>query len=112
MQSLAVLGWNLSVSNLRWSEDYLLVDVDASPAEKDKPHAKAEDFRFGVYGALSHPLESNALGSCDDAITKVHDIPSPLSRIVISLRSAAIVIWTSEAMASQALLKSSFNARE
>jgi hypothetical protein len=78
-EAQAVLGWNLSVSNLRWSEDYLLVDVDASPAEKDKPHAKAEAFRFGIYGALSHPLESNALGSCDDAITKVHDIRSPVS---------------------------------
>ena len=58
--------WNMSVSNLRWSQDYLLVDVDASPTDPNKPHAKAEEFRFGLYGALAHPLEANALGGCRD----------------------------------------------
>lgn len=77
-ESLAVLGWNMSVSNLRWAQDYVLVDVDASPADPKAPHAKAEDVRFGLYGALSHPMEANALGSCDDAVTKVPDISSPL----------------------------------
>ncbi|RUP02658.1 MAG: hypothetical protein EKK34_23000 [Mycobacterium sp.] len=76
-ESLAVLGWNMSVSNLRWAQDYVLVDVDASPADPKAPRAKAEDIRFGLYGALSHPMEVNALGSCDDAITKVPDISSP-----------------------------------
>ncbi len=33
--SLAVLGWNASVSNLRWQDDYVLVDVDAAPKEND-----------------------------------------------------------------------------
>ena len=33
-ESLAVLGWNTSVSNLRWQDDYVLVDVDAAP---DRP---------------------------------------------------------------------------
>jgi hypothetical protein len=78
-ESLAVLGWNMSVSNLRWSQDYLLVDVDASPTDPNKPHAKAEDLRFGLYGALSHPMESTALGSCAEAMTKVRDITSALS---------------------------------
>ncbi|EUA68618.1 hypothetical protein I553_1806 [Mycobacterium xenopi 4042] len=31
-QSVAVLGWNMSVSNLRWNADYVLVDVDAARA--------------------------------------------------------------------------------
>jgi hypothetical protein len=78
-ESLAVLGWNMAVTNLHWSQDYLLVDVDASPTDPNTPHAKAEDIRFGLYGALSHPMESNGLGSCDDAMTKVRDLRSPMS---------------------------------
>lgn len=69
-ESVAVLGWNISVSNLRWGQDFVLVDVDAAPADPKAPRAKAEDVRFGLYGALSHPMEANALGSCDDAVTK------------------------------------------
>jgi len=38
-ESLALLGWNMSVSNLRWDADYVLVDVDASPASTKDPHA-------------------------------------------------------------------------
>ncbi|MHA7653756.1 hypothetical protein ACX9NE_28620 [Mycobacterium sp. ML4] len=77
-ESLAVLGWNISVSNLRWAQDYVLVDVDASPTDLKAAHAKAEDVRLGLYGALSHPMEINALGSCDDAATKAPDIGTPL----------------------------------
>jgi hypothetical protein len=82
-ESLALLGWNMSVSNLRWDGDYVLVDVDASPASPKSPHAKPEDIRFGLYGALAHPIESTALGSCDRAIhamtSDMHDIAHPLS---------------------------------
>ena len=78
-ESLALLGWNMSVSNLRWDGDYVLIDVDASPADPKAPHAKPEDIRFGLYGALAHPLEATGLGSCDAAMTTVHDINSPLS---------------------------------
>ncbi|OMC56030.1 hypothetical protein A5747_10205 [Mycobacterium sp. IS-836] len=80
-ESLALLGWNMSVSNLRWDGDYVLVDVSAAVASKDPhaPHAKAEDIRFGLYGALAHPIESFGLGSCDAAATSVHDLGSPLS---------------------------------
>ncbi|BCO38008.1 hypothetical protein MHEC_44410 [Mycobacterium heckeshornense] len=66
-QSAAVLGWNMSVSNLRWSADYVLVDVDAAPSEPAAPHAKPDDIRFGLYGALAHPLEATGIGSCDSA---------------------------------------------
>ena len=38
-ESLAVLGWNTSVSNLRWQDDYVLVDVDAARRDPAKPHA-------------------------------------------------------------------------
>lgn len=65
-ESLAALGWNMSVSNLRFEGDYALVDVDASPSEAGGTHAKPEDIRFGLYGALAHPIEANALGSCRD----------------------------------------------
>ncbi|MFV0495819.1 hypothetical protein [Mycobacterium sp.] len=66
-ESLGVLGWNVSVANLRWSQDYALVDVDAAPTDPGQPHAEPEELRFGLYGALSHPLESTGLGSCDGA---------------------------------------------
>ncbi len=78
-ESLGVLGWNMAVSNLRWDGDYVLIDVDASPTDPHAPHAKPEDIRFGLYGALAHPMESAGLGSCDDAMAHVHDITSPLS---------------------------------
>jgi hypothetical protein len=63
-ESLAALGWNISVSNLRFDGDYVLVDVDAAASTPGAPHAKPESLRFGLYGALAHPIESNALGGC------------------------------------------------
>src|ERR1700704_5799059 len=65
-EALSVLGWNLSVTNLRFDGDYVLVDVDASPSKKDGPHTKPEDIRFGLYGAVAHPIEANGLGACKD----------------------------------------------
>src|SRR6185312_16331513 len=65
-ESVALLGWNMSIANLRWDSGHLLVDVDASPSEQNKPHAKPEDIRFGAYGALAHPVEAFGLGSCKD----------------------------------------------
>jgi hypothetical protein len=64
--SLAVLGWNMSMSDLRFDGDYALFDIDASPTQADGPRAKPEDIRFGLYGALAHPLEANAIGGCRD----------------------------------------------
>jgi hypothetical protein len=64
-ESLAVLGWNTSISNLRWQDDYVLVDVDAAPTDAAKPHADPHDIRFGLYGALAHPMEAVGIGSCD-----------------------------------------------
>ena len=78
-ESLALPGWNLSVSNLRWDGDYVLMDVDASTTDPHAPHAKSEDLRFGLYGALAHPIESTGLGSCDNAMASFHDIQHPLS---------------------------------
>lgn len=63
-ESLATLGWNMSVSNLRFDGDYVLVDVDAAASTPGAPHAKPDSIRFGLYGALAHPIESNALGGC------------------------------------------------
>ena len=63
-ESLAVLGWNVSAANLRFDGDYVLVDVDASPSQAGGQHAKVDSLRFGLYGALAHPIESTALGSC------------------------------------------------
>ncbi len=77
-ESLSLVGWNMAVSNLRWDGDYVLIDVDASAADPHTPHAKPEDIRFGLYGALSHPMESNGLGSCDLATAKLPDVHSPL----------------------------------
>ena len=63
-ESLAILGWNMSVSNLRFDGDDVLVDVDASPSGRTVAHAKPKDIRFGLYGALAHPIEANAIGGC------------------------------------------------
>ncbi|UQX13292.1 hypothetical protein M5I08_22620 [Candidatus Mycobacterium methanotrophicum] len=65
-ESLAVLGWNPSMSNLRWQDDYVLVDVDAAPGDPAKAHADARDVRFGLYRALAHPIEATGVGSCDN----------------------------------------------
>jgi hypothetical protein len=65
-ESLAILGWNMSVSNLRFDADYVLFDVDASPSQPGGAHAEPEDIRFGLYGALAHPLETNGIGGCRD----------------------------------------------
>lgn len=78
-ESQAVLGWNISVTNFRWSGDYVLIDVDAAPTDPAKPHAKPEDIRFGLYGALSHPMEFNGLNSCNDAVTKTPEVRTPLT---------------------------------
>ncbi|MGZ4585146.1 MAG: hypothetical protein ACXVYI_12505 [Mycobacterium sp.] len=78
-ESLALLGWNMSVSNLRWDGDYVLVDVDAAVKDPHAAHAAPADVRFGLYGALAHPIESAGLGSCDNAKAKVQDLRSPLS---------------------------------
>ena len=64
-ESLAILGWNMSVANLRFDADYVLVDVEAAPSQEGAPHAKPDDVRFGLYGALAHPVESNGLGGCE-----------------------------------------------
>ena len=73
-ESLAVLGWNTSVSNLRWQDDYVLVDVDAAPSDLAKPHADPRDIRFGLYGALAHPMEAVGIGSCDGVKNIVHAV--------------------------------------
>jgi hypothetical protein len=65
-ESLAVLGWTISLSNLRFDGDHVLFDIDASPTEANAAHAKPTDIRFGLYGALAHPLEANAIGGCRD----------------------------------------------
>lgn len=65
-ESLAILGWNMSVANLRFDADYVLVDVEASPSQEGAAHAEPGDVRFGLYGALAHPVESPGLGGCED----------------------------------------------
>lgn len=64
-ESLSVLGWNVSVSNLRFEGDQVLIDVDAAVAEEGAEHAAPESLRLGLYGALAHPIEANAIGGCD-----------------------------------------------
>jgi hypothetical protein len=64
-ESLAFLGWNMSVSNVRFEGDNVLIDVDAA-LSGGGAHADPKDMRFGLYGALAHPLEAPAIGSCRD----------------------------------------------
>src|ERR1700758_1768447 len=78
-ESLAALGWNTSMSNLRWQDDFVLVDVDAAPTDPTKPHADRRDLRFGLYGALAHPIEAAGLGSCDNVKNVGSSEPTPRS---------------------------------
>ena len=57
-------GWNVSVANLRFDGDYVLVDVDATPSQDGGQRVKVESLRFGLYGALAHPIEANGVGGC------------------------------------------------
>lgn len=78
-EALAVAGWNISVSNLRFDADQVFVDIDASHSGTGDPVAP-ESLRFGLYGALAHPIEAPALGGCRNTenldITPV-SAPSP-----------------------------------
>ena len=74
-ESLAVLGWNMSVSNLRFDGDYVLVDVDAAPKVR-RAARQARGVRFGLYGALAHPIESIGLGGCEDADQRARSRPA------------------------------------
>lgn len=75
-QVLTLLGWDITLSDLRWEVDHVLIDVKAQVADADAPHAAAGDLRFGVYGTPAHPVESTGLGSCD-ALGEL--TPTPLS---------------------------------
>ncbi|CRZ16573.1 hypothetical protein BN2156_03443 [Mycolicibacterium neworleansense] len=63
-ESLDILGWHLTVSDLRFDSDHVLIDVEGSASSDAR--AKPEDIRFGLYGALAHPIEADALHGCDD----------------------------------------------
>jgi hypothetical protein len=75
-ESLSVLGWNVSVANLRFDAGHVLIDVDAAPSDPAAPRAKPQGIRFGLYGALAHPIEATGIGSC--ALVQGADI-APLS---------------------------------
>ncbi|MEB3031165.1 hypothetical protein [[Mycobacterium] nativiensis] len=75
-EALTLLGWDMTLSNLRWEVDHVLIDVTATLADPDAPHAAAADLRFGVYGTPAHPVEATGLGSCD-ALGEL--TPTPLS---------------------------------
>lgn len=62
--TLQLDGWNVSVANLRFDGDYVLVDVDATPSQDGGQRVKVESLRFGLYGALAHPIEANGVGGC------------------------------------------------
>ncbi|KLI05147.1 hypothetical protein ACT17_19460 [Mycolicibacterium conceptionense] len=61
--SLDILGWHLKLSDLRFDSERVLVDVEGSASGDAR--AKPEDIRFGLYGALAHPIEADALHGCD-----------------------------------------------
>ena len=63
-EAQAILGWNVSLVNLRFEADYVLVDIDAASAKAGGQHAKAQSLRLGLYGALAHPIEANVIGGC------------------------------------------------
>lgn len=74
---LTLLGWDMTLTNLRWEVDHALIDVTAHLVDPGAPHAAAGDLRFGVYGTPAHPVEATGLGSCK-ALGEL--IPAPLSK--------------------------------
>ena len=77
-ESQTVLGWNMSLTNLRWDSGQVMVDIDAAPTDPGKPHANAQDIRFGLYGTLAHPVEATGLGSCSGVTTlAIRPLASP-----------------------------------
>lgn len=82
-ESQAVVGWNVSVANLRFEGDRVLVDVDAAPADPAAPHARADSLRFGLYGALAHPIEADGARGCAD-VTSLDVQPATVSAEKIS----------------------------
>lgn len=75
-EALTLLGWELTLTNLRWEVDHVLIDVKGRLADPGAEHAAANDLRFGVYGTPAHPVEATGLGSCD-ALGEL--TPTPLS---------------------------------
>ncbi|OBH14643.1 hypothetical protein EHH44_18730 [Mycolicibacter terrae] len=64
-EALTLLGWEMTLTNLRWEVDHVLIDVKGRLADGDAPHAAATELRFGIYGTPAHPVEATGLGSCD-----------------------------------------------
>lgn len=78
-EAIAVLGWNISVSDLRWDGNRVLVDVDAAPSDPDAPHAEPGELRFGLYGALGRPMEAAGIGSCAEIVGPSTALIRPLA---------------------------------
>ncbi|WP_078326065.1 hypothetical protein [Mycobacteroides salmoniphilum] len=77
-ETQSLLGWNLSVANLRFQNGYVLVDITGAAATPGEKPAAAQDLRFGLYGSLAHPLEVPALNGCRDlADLSVHPLTAP-----------------------------------
>ena len=84
-ESLAVLGWNMSVSNLRFDGDYVLIDVDA---RRRDPTARMPSPRTSGSASTARwriRWRPTALGGCEDvhkpcAATAVGAIPGPAHR--------------------------------
>lgn len=64
-QAQTLLGWDMTLKNLRWEVDHVLIDVTAKLGNADSAHAAPADLRFGIYGTPAHPVEATGLGSCD-----------------------------------------------
>lgn len=73
-EPLTLLGWDITVSNLRWEVNHALIDVAAR--REATTAAPAASLRFGVYGTPAHPIEATGVGSCD-ALGEL--TPSPLA---------------------------------
>ncbi|QCH25864.1 hypothetical protein [Mycobacteroides salmoniphilum] len=77
-ETQSLLGWNLSVANLRFQNGYVLVDITGAAATPGEKPAAAQDLRFGLYGSLAHPQEVPALNGCRDmADLSVHPLTAP-----------------------------------
>ena len=63
-ESVAILGWNMSVSNLRWESGHVLVDVDAAPSEPGQAARQAGGYPVRTVRRSRPPDRGRRPGSC------------------------------------------------
>ncbi len=98
-ESLAVLGWNTSMSNLRWQDNYVLVDVDAGPMmllAAPTPPAPRLSRACAAYGSSVLILPEASLDAVhvSASLCTQGDINQALLYATIAVVGTHVAVWT------------------